>query len=315
MHPLIKKNEQMEVTHFFSIGNEALQLKLIAGQSGLKNHAIGDRAINRPALALMGYTKSFAQKRLQYIGCCELSYLLDLESTDRLQKLEQIARIGVPCFVATDKIAIPQDIIQFFDQQALPLFVTSLSSAEFIEQATILLEEYFSPTTTLFGTLIEVNGLGVLIQGLPALNKSVCTVALIEKGHSLIADDVVCVSCGHNNTLIGKSKAIAHGFMEFRGIGLLKVTEHFGTHAVRSRSNIDLVVRFDESFSVEERTGLEAPSTCSILDHTLPLIQLPICSGNDAFRLVEIAVTLQLLRAKGDNPAEELTQRLLKHME
>ena len=312
MHYLVNKCEQLKVDHFFAIGNESLQLKLIAGQSGLEQHAIGDRAINRPALALMGYTKSFAQKRLQYIGCCELSYLLDSE--DRLQKLDHIARIGVPCFVATNKIAIPQDVIEFFDQKELPLFVTSLSSAEFIEQATILLEEYFSPTTTLFGTLIEVNGLGVLIQGLPALNKSVCTVALIEKGHSLIADDVVCVSCGHNNTLIGKSKEIAHGFMEFRGIGLLKVTEHFGAHAVRSRSNIDLVIRFDKSISVEEKTGLEAPSTCSILDHTLPLIQLPICSGNDAFRLVEIAITLQLLRAKGDNPAEELTQRLLKHM-
>jgi serine kinase of HPr protein (carbohydrate metabolism regulator) len=103
--------------------------------------------------------------------------------------------------------------------------------------------------------------------------------------------------------------------MEFRGIGLLKPVEFFGMRSVRSRANVDLVIRFEENLGEDPgRTGLEEPSNCEILGHRLPLINLPFCSGNDSYRLVEVATTLQLLRTSGNNPAKELSQRLIKHM-
>ncbi|MDR2200908.1 MAG: HPr(Ser) kinase/phosphatase, partial [Puniceicoccales bacterium] len=312
---LIKINSDLVVRRFFEMTQHTLALKLIAGEKGMDQRKIADRAVNRPALALTGYFKHFAAQRIQYVGFCELSYLLDLERDAQIKAIENIDALNVPCFVITNRVGIPQHLIDFFDSRELPLFSTDLSSVEFIERATIFFDEHFSPRTTIFGSLIEINAIGVLIQGLPALAKSVCIIALIERGHTLISDDVVCISCGHNGKLIGHSKDVTHGFMEFRGIGLLKPVEFFGMRSVRSQANIDLVIRFEENLSENSGcTGLEEPSNCEILNHRLPLINLPFCSGNDSYRLVEVATTLQLLRTSGNNPAEELSQRLIKHM-
>jgi HPr kinase/phosphorylase len=316
MKNLVKVNNNLAIRRFFDTAQDLLKLKLIAGENGLDTRKIADRAVNRPALALTGYLKHFAQKRLQYSGFCELSYLIDLDREDQLKAIESIDNLGAPCFVVTDRITIPQHLIDCFDRCELPLFSTALSSVEFIERATIFFDEYFSPTTNVFGTLIEIHGLGVLIQGLPALFKSVCTVALIEHGHTLIADDVVWISCGHNKKLIGQSKKISYGFMEFRGVGLLQLTDLFGMRSIRHQSAIDLVVRFDETLPSDTgRSGLEEPLRCEILGITLPLITLPLCSGSDSYRLIEVATTLQLLRANGNNPAEEITKRFFAHLQ
>lgn len=306
-------NHELVVRHFFEMAKNLLELKLIAGKNGLDMRKIVDRVINRPALALAGYFKHFAEKRLQYLGFCELSYLLDLNQEDQLKVIGSIDDRDVPCFVMTNRITISQYLIDFFNERALPLFLTTLDSTEFIERATIFLNEYFSPQTTLSGTLIEIHGIGVLIQGLPALSKSICTVALVERGSTLIADDVVCVSCGQNKTLIGQSKKISYGFMEFRGIGLLQLTDLFGMHSTRYQSTIDFVIRFEETLSSDvAKSGLEEPLNCEILGITLPLTTLPCCSGSDSCRLIEIATMLQLLKANGNNPAEKIEKRLIE---
>jgi HPr kinase/phosphorylase len=315
MRELRKVNPDLLVRRFYEMTQGILSLKLLAGAKGIDQRRIADPAVNRPALALTGYFKYFAAKRLQYAGFCELSYLLDLEADAQVNAVEHIDAFEVPCFVVTDRLAIPQRLVEYFDRRELPLFSTTLSSVAFVERATIFLDEYFSPITTVLGSLVEIHGIGVLIQGLPALQKGVCVIALIEQGHTLIADDVVCVSCSHRGHLIGYSKDITYGFMEFQGIGLLKLAEFYGTRSVRSQSSIDLVVRFEEHLPEHfGRTGLEEPSDYEILNHTLPLVTLPFCSGNDSFRLVEIATIMQLLRVNGKNPAEELSQRLTKYM-
>ncbi|MDR1367026.1 MAG: HPr(Ser) kinase/phosphatase, partial [Puniceicoccales bacterium] len=315
MKELLRINYELVVRHFFEMTQNLLKLKLISGENGLDVRKIADRAVNRPALALTGYFKHFAEKRLQYSDSCELSYLLDLNREDQLKAIGNIDDRKVPCFVITNRIAIPQYLIDFFNERALPLFLTALNSVEFIERATIFLNEYFSPKTTLSGTLIEIRGIGVLIQGLPALSKSICTVTLVERGNTLIADDVVCVSCGQNKTLIGRSKKISYGFMEFRGIGLLQLTDLFGMHSMRYQSTIDLVIRFEETLSSDvAKSGLEEPLSCEILGITLPLITLPCCSGSDSCRLIEIATMLQLLKANGNNPAEKIEKCLIEQL-
>jgi HPr kinase/phosphorylase len=316
MKDLVKVNNNLVIRQFFDETQDLLKLKLIAGKNGLDTRKIADRAVNRPALALTGYCKHFAQKRLQYSGFCELSYLLDINRENQLKAIGDIDDLGIPCFVVTDRIAIPQHLIDCFDGRGLPLFSTALRSAEFIEQATIFFDEYFSPTTTVSGTLIEIHGLGVLIQGLSAFPKSICMIALIEHGHRLIADEVVSIARRHNKELIGQSKKINYGFMEFRGVGLLQLTDLFGMHSVRHQSAIDLVIRFDETRPLDvERSGLEEPLHCEILGITLPLTLLPFCSGSDSYRLVEVAAALQLLRSNGNNPAKEITKRLIAHLQ
>lgn len=315
MKELIKINTNLSVDLFYNQTKDLLKLKLLSGTDNLKNKYIEDRAVNRPALALMGYFKHFANKRLQYLGFCELSYLFEHSPEEQIASIKQINDCNVPCFVISDKLECPEFLRILFEDLQLPLFATSLTSVEFVEKTTIFLDEYFAPSTVINGTLMEMNGCGVLIQNLPASIKSTCIMALLERGYSLVADEVVCISCAHNGYLIGKSKEVSYGFLEFRGIGLVNVSDIFGLRGVRHQCVVDLVVQFDNELQDELSYGEIDNLSCTILDQELPMISLPVNNnGNDAHRQIEIAATLHHLKRTGNNPTDILNERLIKHM-
>ena len=315
MQELVKVNTNLSVELFYNQTKELLKLQLLSGSEDLQNKYIEDRAVNRPALALMGYFKHFANKRLQYLGCCELSYLLEKSKDEQISSIKQIYELNVPCFVISDKIELPEYLRQTFEELKLPLFSTSLTSVEFVEKTTIFLDEYFAPSTVINGTLMEMNGCGVLIQNLPASIRSTCIMALLERGYSLVADEVVCITYAHNGYLIGKSKELSYGFLEFRGIGLVNVTDIFGLRVVRPQSVIDFVIKFDDELQDELSYGEIDELKYKILDQELPMILLPVNNnGNDAHRQIEIAATLHHLKHTGNNPTDILNERLIKHM-
>ena len=152
MKELLKINTSLDVSLFFSTSKDLLQLRLLNDDRCLFDREICDRAVNRPALALMGYFKHFANKRLQYLGACELSYLFDLPVDQQVHTLNNIIDKDVPCFVVSDQLHFPDDLIHLFNDRKLPLFCTGLSSVEFVEKATIFFDEYFSPSTTVEGS-------------------------------------------------------------------------------------------------------------------------------------------------------------------
>jgi len=230
--------------------------------------------------------------------------------------LTEIARKHVPCMIVSRNLIPTKSMYQVAEENHIPLIRTSLTSRDFVNTATLLLEDMFAPRITLHGTLMDVRGIGVLIRGESGVGKSECALALIERGHNLVADDIVYIKLIGERELVGKSSDLNRGYMECRGLGIVNIAELFGVRSVRLEKVINLVITFKEwkQGMDEERTGLEE-EFFDTLGQKIPHIQLPIRPGRDMARLVEVAAMVQAMKRMGHNSAESFNQRLIAHMD
>lgn len=314
LRPQPKLVDHVPVEAFFAEGQESLKLALIAGESGLKRF-IRDKSVNRPALAVTGYFKSFAHRRVQIIGAGEIAYLKDQSVEHQRQVMAKIVEKQVPCFIVSRNLVPLPSIVEAAERSGTPLFRSSLTTRDLVNSATLILEEAFAPRVAEHGTLLDIKGIGTLIRGNSGVGKSECALALIERGHSLVADDLVHIRLVSDHELCGKSSDLNRGYMECRGIGIVNIADLFGVRAVRLEKNINLVVTFEEwqPGMDEERTGLEQ-EYFSILGIDVPHIILPVRPGRDLARLVEVASMVHALKAIGHDTAQEFNQRLIQFM-
>jgi HPr kinase/phosphorylase len=295
--------ESLSVREFFDSFKKDLSMELIAGEAGL-DKIIGEKSINRPALALTGYFKYFANKRIQLFGAGEIGYLRDLRPKTQDVVLKQILEKKIPCVVVSRDLAPLPSLLKAARNANVPLITTPMNTKDFTAQATVLLEMKFAPRIAVHGTLMDIKGVGTLLRGKSGVGKSECALALVERGHSLVSDDITYVS------LVGERE-----YMECRGIGIINIAELFGVRSVRLEKRIDLVVTFIdyEPGMEEERTGLEQHYH-EILGEQIPHIQIPVRPGRDMARLVEVAALVQALKAIGHDSAKEFNERLISHM-
>lgn len=304
----------VSVHDFYEATHEALQMEILAGLDGMGN-IIREKSLNRPALALTGYFKHFAHNHLQVLGAGEMSYLDDLDATCQVSIMEQIMAHKIPGIVIVRGLGLPESLASVATLFKVPVLRSRLDSNNFIPEATIRLEQLFAPRTNLHGTLVDVRGIGVLIQGASGVGKSECALALVERGHSLVADDYVQVELLGDHGLRGTPKELNLGFLECRGIGIINVGSVYGALAVLPRKSIDLVVTFVlwREGMVEERTGLDQ-HTVEILGQRVPHVILPVRPGRDMARLVEVAAMIHSLRQKGYDPAKDFDARIRHHL-
>lgn len=310
-----RTSEQVSVREFLESYRDMLRMELHAGEAGLDN-LIAEKSLNRPALALTGYFKEFAHKRLQVLGAGEMAYLSDQAPEVRAARLEAVFDHGIPAVVVTRGLPVDDVLTRIADAHRVPLIRTQLKSKDFSAEATVLLEEKFAPRTSIHGTLVDVKGVGVLLRGSSGVGKSECALALIERGHSLVADDYVRVTLVADRELMGTSKELNRGYMECRGIGIINVASIFGVRSVRREKRIDLVLTFKlwQPGMDEERTGLDVDSF-EILGRKVPHMTLPVRPGRDMARLAEVAAMVQALRGMGHDSAREFSERLIQHMQ
>lgn len=306
--------ESVTVREFYESFKEPLQLELVAGHSGL-GKTIKERSLNRPALAMVGFFTAFAAKRIQLLGAGEMAFLRDKVESEQAAIMTAIYERNVPCVVISRNLAPSRALRRLADQYNTPLIRSTLKSKTFTTEATLLLEEKFAPRTHLHGTLLDIKGIGTLICGESGVGKSECALALIERGHSLVADDLTYVKRLSDRELMGSSSELSRGYMECRGIGIINIAELFGVRSVRLEKRIDLVINFIlwSQGMPEERTGLEENSV-EILGLKVPLMEIPIRPGRDMARLVEVASMVQALKAMGHDSAAEFNDRLIAHM-
>lgn len=311
---IVHRQKEVRVRDFYESARERLAMELVAGEKGLDN-VIGEKSLNRPALALTGYFKHFGSRRLQLFGAGEISYLSDLRPETQMVLLEEIFARGIPGVIVSRGLCPTPSMINLADTFGVPVLRSRMKSKDFTAEATMLLDQKFAPVTNIHGTLMDVRGKGVLIRGESGVGKSECALALIERGYPLIADDYVTVKLVGDATLVGSAKDLNYGFMECRGIGIINVTSMFGIRAVRRSKTIDLVVSFVhwKDGMEEERTGL-ATQAFEVLGKRIPKVQLAVRPGRDMARLVEVAVMVHSLREMGHDPAQELNDRLLRAM-
>ena len=306
--------ESVSVREFFDTFRDMLQMELLAGADGLDN-VISEKSINRPALAVTGYFKEFANRRLQLFGAGEMAYLADQPDSVREKLVDDVFSKKVPAVVVSRGLQVDALLKRLADKHHIPIIRTQLKSKDFSAEATVLLEEKFAPRTNLHATLVDIRGVGVLLRGASGVGKSECALALIERGHSLVADDFVIVTLIGDRELQGTSKELNRGYMECRGIGIINIASIFGVRSVRREKRVDLVVTFVlwQPGMDEERSGFEV-ETFEILGRKVPHMTIPVRPGRDMARLVEVAAMVQALRGMGHDSAKEFSDRLIQHM-
>ena len=313
--PSKKDNNVPHITvgHFYANHAEKLGLRLEGSSRGL-NRLIREPTINRPGLALSGFFSYFAVRRIQVLGAAELSYLKSLSATVLRERLHGLFSRNMPCLVVSRNTPVHTAILDAAAEFETPIFRTSMITMKFINAATISLELDFAPTTSEHGSMVDVLGMGTLIRGASGIGKSECVLGLIERGYSIVSDDITRFRSMEGLELLGMSDPLSRYHMEVRGIGIINIASIFGVGAVRREKRLDFVVTLKDWHEVEDvdRIGLDR-DTYEILGIKVPHVTLPVRSGRDLGRLVEVAALDQKLKDMGENSAVEFNQKLL-HM-
>jgi HPr kinase/phosphorylase len=291
-----------------------LHLELEAGAGGLMRRIRVPEA-QRPGLSLAGYLKSQASSRILVIGKVEMEYLRDLDPTTRRERLQALMKASVPAVIVTRRYRPPRELVELCEELPVPLLRTPLPTMEFLSKLTIFLHDQFAPKQTMHATLVEVFGIGVLLQGDSAVGKSETALGLIERGHRLISDDVVTVHLKEGRWLEGTGPELTRHLIEIRGIGILNVAHLYGAVCVCDTKSIDLVATLEpwDEKRFYNRVGDEDP-TCEILGVKVPSHVLPVKPGRDVVLLIETLALNHRLKAMGYNSARELNQRLLEQI-
>jgi HPr kinase/phosphorylase len=305
---------QLTVRELVAEKSHSLQLDVLTGDVGM-DRPITVPELSSPGLVLAGYTARFAAKRLHVLGETEISYLRSLAPDARVQSLNGFLGADLPCVFVTKGQSVPRDLLQIAKQRGIPVIRSALTTSEFYGRITPFLQEAFAPSTTVHGSLADVYGVGLLFVGRSGIGKSECVLDLVERGHRLVADDVVHVTRRGADVLLGRGHELSHHYMEIRGVGLVDVKALFGIRAVRQQKRIEVVVELTDWDSTKDvdRTGLELKTT-TILGVDLPKMMVPLNPGKNITVISEVVSMNHLLRYSGYDPAHAFNDRLMKRL-
>ena len=302
---------------FVAEGAERLRMEVVVGGDGLE-HEVLEPMCNRPGLALTGFYGFFAWRRIQVIGQAEQAYLDSLAPDVRLARVKALFDRGAYCLIFACGIEVPAVLASLAESAGVVVCRTELLTRIFFHQATFVLEKLRAPKMRLYGTTVEVAGLGVMLEGAPGLGKSETALGLIKHGNALVADDLTCLRKDvAANRLFAAASPATRNYMEIRGIGIIHVPSVFGVTAVRAEKELDLVVTLKSMKETEgelDRTG-EERRTRTILGVEVPQITIPVAAGRDLVNLVETAAQQYKLLAAGHDAVKALDAQLCARAE
>jgi len=313
MPPRVKTVASISNEKFYESHAEALGLTLQGEKVGF-DRPISEPAMNRPGLALAGFFSYFAPKRVQVLGHAEMAYLRKLPENMRIDRFRRMCDRDIPCVVVARGLELESVLVSVANEHSIPVFGTSHVTMNFLNEATIRLEHEFAPHVTLHGCMVDMRGVGVLIIGKSGSGKSETAIGLLERGASLVADDMVRIKYV-GGELVANSPDLSRGYMEIRGIGIVNVANLYGLASIRPDKRLDLVVTLKPHADLNEvdRLGMQQ-KTYEILGQHVSHVEIPVAPGRDTARMVTIAALDQQLRRLGYNMADEFNQRLLNHM-
>lgn len=302
------------VERFYLNHAQKLQMTLVDGQEGL-SRKLEEGSVNRPGLGLAGFFQYFAHKRVQVIGGAEWRYLKSLGEEEAVRRVEALLQHKIPCMVFTRNMNPPDYVRERCEAAKVPLFRSPMVTLKFLNAATIALEMEFAPQVTELGSMVDILGIGVLIRGESGIGKSETVLGLLERGYSLVSDDVTRLRLLEGRELIGASPETTRYHMEVRGIGIINVPAVFGVASVRPEKRLDMVVTLQEwnQASEVDRVGMDQQQY-TILGIALPHAVIPVRPGRDMARIIEVAALDQKLKSLGHNAAREFNERLIERM-
>jgi HPr kinase/phosphorylase len=305
-----QRKKNITVGHFYEVCKTRFKLHLMNGEVGFDNQ-IRDKNLHRPGLALAGYVELFTYDRVQVIGNTESKFLNSLTAERRREAFSKLLEFKIPCIILTDKNKLPDDLLHAAAAKNIPIFGSSFETTKITYFLADFLDDQFSPQVLVHGSLVDVYGVGVLLIGRSGIGKSEIALDLLERGHRLVADDVVMITRKGEGILLGAGTDLVKHFMEIRGLGLIDVRSMFGIRAIRYQKRVELVVELEEWKPSQDytRTGLDN-AMISILDVDIPLVKLPIFPGKNVTVITEVISLNYLLKHYGYDAAKEFSKRL-----
>ena len=287
-----------------------VQLTPLTGNIGLQNR-ISDKNLHRPQLALAGFVELFTYHRVQIFGNTELYYLQSLQLEDRIRAFENISRFSIPCIIITNNHQIDDSLIDIAVKQNIAVFATPFETTKTIALLSDFLDDQFADQAVVHGSFVDVYGVGVLLVGRSGIGKSEIALDLIERGHRLVADDIIMFTKKRENILMGTGTSLVKHFMEIRGLGIINVQKMFGIRAIRYQKRLEIIVELEEWDKDKDypRTGLdEVPS--NLLNVPVSTVKLPIFAGKNVTVITEVIALNYLLKTYGYNAAGVFADKL-----
>lgn len=306
----ISRKENITIGFLFENSKDKFKLKLISDDSGFEKKII-DQNLHRPGLALAGFVDLFSFTRIQVFGNTEMQYLSQLSSEKRIEALTKFFQFDIPCIIVTDSNNPFAEMIFLANQFNIPLFTSPFSTTKLVYLVSDFLDDQFAPRVSMHGSYVDVYGVGMLFIGKSGIGKSEVALDLVERGHRLVADDVIILTKKGEGILMGTGTSIARHYMEIRGLGLIDVAKIFGIRAIRYQKRLEIVIELEvwDRNTEYTRTGLDEQS-CSILNVDLPHIKLPILPGKNITVIAEVISLNYLLKHYGYNASEVFQERL-----
>jgi HPr kinase/phosphorylase len=307
--------QTLSVARLFEDQRQELQLEQLT-DSLASSREITVSDTHRPGMALMGFMENFLPERVQIMAQTELTYLATLTPEGVKEAVDRLFQFSMPLIIVCKALEVPPYLLKRANQASVPVLRTPQSTTPFIHVLTSYLDHMFAPQTTVHGSLVDVYGVGMLFTGRSAIGKSETALDLVERGHRLVADDVVTITRGHGDVLVGAGNQLLRHHMEIRGLGIIDVQAVFGIRAIRLQKRVEVEVNLREWSESEdyERTGLDELKT-EILGVKVPLVQVPITPGKNITVISEVIALNYLVKVTaGFSPAEKLNQHLMEIM-
>lgn len=297
----LDRDDSLKIAVADLLGDEArgLNLSLLTPEVPL-NRKITNYRIQKHGLIFAGFTQFFEPERIQIMGMAEVAYLETLSRSRRLEVIEQLCALQPICLIATRACPPPAELLQKCRESDIPLLQSSLSVAAVFDAINRYFEDFINPETTVHGVLLDIHSTGVLLVGKSGIGKSEVALDLIQRGHRLVADDVVVMRFRPPGTVVGESNAILKFHMEIRGLGIINIEDIFGVTAVRESQRVDLVVELVawKEYDDSKRLNLDQ-ETFPILGVNVPKATIPVSPGRNLVTIVEVAAHTYRLRKQG----------------
>jgi len=293
-----------------------IQIEAMNDAGTAEERDVTESNLHRPGLALAGYVDLFTHQRVQILGNTETRYLHHLGADARIDAFDHLIQFPVPCVVLTDENTIDETLLARAADAGIPVYRTPLPTVEFMSSLRGFLRDQFAPQRAVHGALVDVYGIGLLLTGASGIGKSEVALDLVERGHRLVADDVVIATRRDESLLMGAGTDLVQHFMEVRGLGLVDVRSMFGIRAIRFQKRIEVVVDmqlWDEDKAYTRINMMK--DTRDLLGVELPLVEVPITPGKNVTVICEVIAMNYLLRHYGHDPAEVFTERLRQRIE
>jgi HPr kinase/phosphorylase len=283
---------------------------LTKGNIGFDN-LIHNKNLYRPQLALTGYVGLFNFKQIQIFGNTECYFLNDMSPEKRIESFKHVTQFSVPCIILTSNHLLDDELLNIANESGIAVFRTPYNTTKTQFLLSEFLDDQFSPQAVVHGSFVDVYGVGILFVGRSGIGKSEIALDLIERGHRLVADDVVMLTKKRESLIMGTGTSLVKHFMEIRGLGIIDIRQMFGVRSIRFQKRLEIIVELLEWNREDDytRIGLDEEGT-SIMDIEISTVKLPIFPGKNITVIAEVVAINYLLRTYGYNAAKIFSENL-----